>query len=185
MTLTALIKKGGLSRATTVTPATIATLEADTLAAVATVATVAVAEGTEPSVKNVQVGTVPASELLLDEESSIRAWLVHIEETDLAIITELLNKCRNDLDARRYFLQRSEEALEPAATNNHIICFDCVHYKRIDHPHLGHCAKGEPEAIAGLWDSDRRYCEQFLLMPEQDSNGCSSQIRAKAKVKFP
>lgn len=40
-------------------------------------------------------------------------------------------------------------------------CGDCIHFERIDHPHLGHCAKGEPEAIAGLWDTDRRYCERF------------------------
>ena len=41
-------------------------------------------------------------------------------------------------------------------------CGDCIHFERIAHPHLGHCAKSEPEAIAGLWDTDRRYCERFL-----------------------
>jgi hypothetical protein len=40
-------------------------------------------------------------------------------------------------------------------------CCDCLNFKRIDHPHLGHCTKGEPEAIAGLWDSTLRSCLRF------------------------
>ena len=44
-----------------------------------------------------------------DEESRTREWLTHIEETDPAIITEVLNKCRADLATRQYFLQRIEE----------------------------------------------------------------------------
>lgn len=46
-------------------------------------------------------------------------------------------------------------------------CGDCTHFERIDHPHLGHCTKGKPEAIAGLWDSDRRNCNQFLMGSDQ------------------
>jgi len=46
-------------------------------------------------------------------------------------------------------------------------CGGCIHFERTDHPRLGHCAKGEPEAIAGLWDTGRRYCERFLPSPEQ------------------
>ncbi|AKH19900.1 hypothetical protein [Sedimenticola thiotaurini] len=49
-------------------------------------------------------------------------------------------------------------------------CSDCIHFERIDHPHLGHCAKGEPEAISGLWDTDRHYCERFLPSPQQANN---------------
>jgi len=41
-------------------------------------------------------------------------------------------------------------------------CADCEHFNRIDHPHLGHCAKGEPEAIAGLWGTDQRHCKRYL-----------------------
>jgi len=44
-----------------------------------------------------------------------------------------------------------------------IRCADCEHFKRIDHPHLGHCQKGEPEAIAGLWDSDQRHCDYYAI----------------------
>lgn len=43
-----------------------------------------------------------------------------------------------------------------------VYCGNCIHFERIHHPHLGHCAKGEPEAIAGLWDTDQRYCERFF-----------------------
>ncbi len=39
-----------------------------------------------------------------------------------------------------------------------ISCGDCVHFKRIAHPHLGHCTKDQPEAYAGLWDTDFRAC---------------------------
>jgi hypothetical protein len=154
MTLSALIKKGGLSKTATATPATTATQEVDNTVTVAPVAPVAVAVKPEP-----------LPELTPNQETSIRAWLAHIEEADLAIIAEVLGKCRDDLDARHYFLKRSEEVPEPVATNNHITCCDCIHFEQIDHPHLGHCAKGEPEAVAGLWDSDGRYCKQFLPMP--------------------
>ncbi len=45
-------------------------------------------------------------------------------------------------------------------------CGDCIHFGRIDHPHLGHCGQGEPEAIVGWWDMDWRYCERFLPRPQ-------------------
>ena len=51
------------------------------------------------------------------EELAIRAWLAHIEETDLAIIVDVLNKCRTDADAREYFIRRAEEV-------PHLIAFD-------------------------------------------------------------
>ncbi|MCP5137866.1 MAG: hypothetical protein H6981_13830 [Gammaproteobacteria bacterium] len=170
MTLSALIKKGGLTGTMTATPATPATQEADKPVTVAPVATVAVAEQPEP-----------LPELSLDEESNIRAWLAHIDETDSAIIAEVVDKCRNDLEARRYFLKRSEEVPEPVTLNHPNTCGDCSHFERIDHPHLGHCAKGEPEAIAGLWDTDRRYCEHFLPKPQQTHNDQPRPARAETK----
>ncbi len=42
-----------------------------------------------------------------------------------------------------------------------INCANCHHFTRTDHPNLGHCSNGEPEATADLWDTDSRYCEQF------------------------
>ena len=170
MTLSALIKKGGLIGSMTATVATPATQEADNPETVAPIATVAVAEQPEP-----------LPELTSDEESNILAWLAHIEETDPAIIAEVVDKCRNDLEARRYFLKRSEEVPEPVILNHPNTCGDCIHFERIDHPHLGHCAKGEPEAIAGLWDTDRRYCERFLPKPEQTNNDQPRPARAETK----
>ncbi|HIE55557.1 MAG TPA: hypothetical protein EYP90_10305, partial [Chromatiaceae bacterium] len=58
-------------------------------------------------------------------------------------------------------------------------CGDCIHFKRIDHPNLGHCVKGEPEAIAGLWDTDWRYCERFLPRPQPAHNDQSRPARAE------
>jgi hypothetical protein len=52
-----------------------------------------------------------------------------------------------------------------------VCCDDCKHFKRIDHPHLGHCAKGEPEAISGLWDTDRRNCDRWR---EASERGCGN-----------
>jgi hypothetical protein len=151
VSLADLIKKGGLRRVATATVATAATQEPEKPVTVASVATVAVAEQ-----------LTPPPELSLDEESSIRAWLTYIEETNPAIIAEVLGKCRDDLEARRYFLKRSGEVPEPTHIKHPVTCGDCTHFERIDHPNLGHCAKGEPEAIAGLWDTDRRHCEQWL-----------------------
>jgi hypothetical protein len=44
-----------------------------------------------------------------DEESAIRAWLAHIEETDAAIIAIVLDQCGVDADARGYFLRQAAE----------------------------------------------------------------------------
>jgi len=148
MTLSALIKKGGLTGGMTATPAT---QLADNPVTVA------------PVVEQPE----PLPELSPDEESNVLAWLAHIDETDPAIIAEVVDKCRSDLEARRYLLMRSEEVPEPATVNHPMTCGGCIHFERIDHPYLGYCAKGEPEAIAGLWDTDRRYCERFFPRPQQ------------------
>lgn len=174
MTLSALIKKGGLYKAVTATPATITTLQADLEESVAQVATVAVA---------VKLETLP--ELSLDEETCIRAWLTHIEETDPDIITEVLNKCRDEQDARWYYLNRSEEVQQIANINRHVTCSGCGYFERINHHHLGHCSKGEPEAIAGLWDSDQRYCEQYQPKSNAVVKGKFTSKLTNTKAKFP
>ncbi len=51
-----------------------------------------------------------------------------------------------------------------------VTCGTCRHFRRTDHPHLGHCAAGEPEAIAGLWDTDHRGCTRWLPL-EQNTGG--------------
>ena len=48
-----------------------------------------------------------------------------------------------------------------------VTCGTCRHFNRIDHPHLGHCTVGEPEAIAGLWDTCRRGCVRWLPLAQQ------------------
>lgn len=50
---------------------------------------------------------------------------------------------------------------KPIPRPGSVNCGDCIHFERIGHPHLGHCAKGEPENIAGLWDTDKRSCDRW------------------------
>jgi len=67
-----------------------------------------------------------------------------------------------------------------------IRCGHCIHYKRVDyHPHLGHCAKGEPEAIAGLWDSDRRYCLYFVPVQSRTTEINQDSREPRQKMNFP
>jgi len=60
-------------------------------------------------------------------------------------------------------------------------CTDCIHFDRIDHPHLGHCAKGKPEAVTGLWDTDRQYCGYFLPRPQQTNDDQQRPTRVETK----
>ncbi|GAB5452309.1 MAG: hypothetical protein Hals2KO_26370 [Halioglobus sp.] len=64
-------------------------------------------------------------------------------------------------------------------------CGDCIHFERTQHMHLGHCAKSEPEAIGGLWDTDKRYCERFLPSQSKPTKAKEGQRRPKRKDKFP
>ncbi len=164
MKLSTLIQKGGLAEVMTATPATLATQEANQPVTVAEVATVAVASTSEAQIE--QVIQFPCPELSAGEESRVLAWLAHIGESDPEGIAVVLEQCRSDLEARRYFLQRAEEVPRVVASNDYVTCGNCTHFERIDHPNLGHCAKGEPEAYAGLWDTDRRYCEMYS--PKKD-----------------
>lgn len=160
MTLSNLIRKGGLARIATATPATLATHEAKSTATVAQVATVAVAKPQSP-----------ATAMTAEEDAAIRAWLAYIAATSVETITEVLDQCRADLEARAYFLRRAEEVPPPLTGNQWVRCGECQHFRRIDHPNLGHCASGEPEAIAGLWDTDRRWCESFERTSVTRSDG--------------
>ena len=51
---------------------------------------------------------------------------------------------------------------QPIPRSMSLTCGTCCYFRRIDHTHLGHCAKGEPEPIAGLWDTDHRGCTRWL-----------------------
>lgn len=102
MTLSNLIRKGGLAEIATATPATPATQEEVSAATVAEVATVAVAKPQST-----------ATAMTGEEKSAILAWLAHIEETDEDIIAKVLNQCRIGAEAREYFLRRAEEVSQP------------------------------------------------------------------------
>jgi hypothetical protein len=150
MSLAMLIKKGGLSSLATATAATLATDKRETMATVAPVATVAVADPQEPP-----------HDLSVEEEASIHAWLAYIGETSQATIDEMVSQCRNNMQTRRYLLKRSEEVPGHFVFPTLVACRGCIHFQRIDHPHLGHCSQGQPEAVAGNWDDDCRWCEEF------------------------
>ena len=64
----------------------------------------------------------------------------------------------------------NQAADRPIPRPHPVRCGDCAHFARTGHPHLGHCSKGEPEAVAGLWDTDRRNCQRFLPIPRQTNN---------------
>lgn len=145
MTLSALIRKRENATATVATPATHKGVKAGTVANVASVAV--------------------ANQLLAEEETAIRAWLAHIEETDPATIADVLARCQSDAQARAYCLEQAKKVPPPPEPDYMATCGACEHFQRIDHPNLGHCAQGEPEAIAGLWDTDRRWCQSFRQTP--------------------
>ncbi len=64
---------------------------------------------------------------------------------------------------------------KPIPRPHSIRCGECTHYERTDHPHLGHCAKGEPEATAGLWNTDKRMCDKWL--PLHQTTGAETHGR--------
>lgn len=60
------------------------------------------------------------------EEAAIRAWLAHIEETDEAIIAIVLEQCRADAEALRYFLRRAAEVPQSADYDDRRRCNQCA-----------------------------------------------------------
>ncbi len=53
----------------------------------------------------------PLAPMTASEETAIRAWLALIEETDPAIIAEVIGQCHRDADARDYFSGRAAAEL--------------------------------------------------------------------------
>ena len=109
MTLSALIRKRDTGNLATAIPAIFATQPKGEAGTVARIATVAVAnpkeEKTSPPAKASPGDTATAS-----DETAIRAWLELIEETDPAIIADVLGRCRTDPEARDYFTRRAADA---------------------------------------------------------------------------
>lgn len=55
------------------------------------------------------VAALMSEQLSPADESRVRAWLTHIEETDQDFIDGVLDQCRGDPEALVYFLKRSTE----------------------------------------------------------------------------
>jgi hypothetical protein len=97
-------------------------------------------------------GAVDPVQMTPEDEATIRAWLDHIGETDLAAIAEVLDKCLHDPDARTYYLAQANpepfdrEAFEERAG---IVEFD------------GGLPREDAEAVAWSED-DRRRCAHCL-----------------------
>ena len=53
-----------------------------------------------------------------EEETAIRACLTHIEETDLATIADMLDKCRADFNERTVLLRWVDEVPRPLAVDD-------------------------------------------------------------------
>jgi hypothetical protein len=58
------------------------------------------------------------------DERRILAWLDHIGETDPPTIGEVVDRCRSDPEARRYFLERAEE-IDAAIPDDRRTCRQC------------------------------------------------------------
>ena len=58
----------------------------------------------EPFTPTIRQASAP---MTAGEETAIRAWLALIEETDPAIIAEVIGQCQRDADARDYFTGRA------------------------------------------------------------------------------
>jgi len=80
-----------------------------------------------PGCRESEAANAATAPMTPGEESAIRAWLAHIEETDPAIIAHLLDKCRTDTDARGYFIGRAAEVPRPLAfDDDRRRCDQCV-----------------------------------------------------------
>lgn len=108
MTLSALIRKRDTGNPATAIPSISATQPKGEAATVARIATVAVATPKEEKPAPLAIRQ-PSAPLTASEETAIRGWLALIEETDPAIINEVLDKCRADPETRKYFVMRAGE----------------------------------------------------------------------------
>ncbi|MBH2009040.1 MAG: hypothetical protein I8H71_04985 [Xanthomonadaceae bacterium] len=73
----------------------------------------------------------PSAPLTTEDEAAIRAWLAQIEETDPAIIAEVIGQCQRDADARGYFTGRaaadnSQKNRGDAADDDRRTCDQCA-----------------------------------------------------------
>ena len=73
----------------------------------------------------------PLAPMTASDETVIRAWLALIEETDPAIIAEVIGRCQQDADARDYFTGRAaadnlQKNRADAANDDRRTCDQCA-----------------------------------------------------------
>lgn len=62
----------------------------------------------EPFVTGIEEGAAP---ITADQEAEVVPWLAEIGETDHAITTDVLSRCKQDSEARAYYLARARGAV--------------------------------------------------------------------------
>lgn len=116
----------------------------------------------EPFEPTIRPTFVPMS---VDEESAIRTWLALIEETDMATISGVIERCQQDADARAYFAGRAA-SVGPAADpfpDDRRSCRQCANLSQ-----QGRCMAAWRDEIAAsrsytpIRDLPRR-CECYIL----------------------
>lgn len=68
--------------------------------------------------------------------------------------------CPERVDACPWCFNRASQSPIPRPVA--VRCGSCLHFQRTEHPYLGHCAAGEPEAVAGLLNSHEHRCPRWL-----------------------
>lgn len=100
-----MIRKRTTTKPANANPAKVANDGLDTERPLAGLAELALADSRQAQAVN----SSPVAPLASEEESAIRAWLTHIEETDPITIADVLDKCRADLNERKVLLRWAEE----------------------------------------------------------------------------
>jgi len=80
----------------------------------------------------------PGAPLAGDQEEAIPAWLAAIGETDEATVAEVLTRCRQDEEVRRYFLDRAGAIV---ADDDRRCCNQCGNLR------AGVCAIASPGGV--------------------------------------
>ena len=80
----------------------------------------------------------PGAPLAGDQEAAILAWLAAIGETDQEAVAEVLTRCRQDENARRYFLGRAGAIVDD---DDRRCCNQCVNLR------AGVCAIASPGGV--------------------------------------
>ncbi len=123
MSLSCLIKKGGLAEIATATMATAATSVESPVAKVAKVADVAVA----PQPDIIKHHGTNADSITSEETQQIRSWLQQIGESDPEIIKHTLDVCKVEPSAREYILSEANKTqLSSGRMDDRRFCKQCA-----------------------------------------------------------